>query len=179
MGDCIVQYRDDMMTGGKKTMTMTTAARLDIWSRLPGWRSRPEISGVHFVKPGWCSQPWSHMGLLSITMDGSGQTDQIPDITPLVSGLMISPVLYTGLLELLRWQSNLCPGRPDYWIRWMFGGSELGSILVTKTQWSSCIFRSGYNCEEEEEEEGRRRGGLLTPYIIPSLPDLITHNFNV
>ena len=84
MCGCIVQHPDDMMTGGKKTMTMTRAAGLGIWSRLPGWRSRPEISGVHFVKPGWCSQPWSHMGLLSITMDGSGQTDQIPDITPLV-----------------------------------------------------------------------------------------------
>ena len=162
MADCIVRYRD-VMTGEKNNDHGSRAGYL---IKTASWRSRPEISGVHFVKPAWLDQPWSHMGLLSITIECAGQTHQIQDITPL--GTMISPhcwLVTTGFY--LRTSRAAKVNQMD--IR------SSAQFSSHKKQWSSCIFRSGYNCEEG----GGRRGGLLTPYIIASLPDLISINFNV
>ena len=169
MADCIVQYRD-VMTAGKKQ-----------WPQQPQpgwifdqdcWRSRPEISGVHFVKPAWLAQSWSHMGLLSITIECAGQTHQIQDITPLSPlsplGTMISPhcwLVTTGFY--------LRTSRAAKWIRWILG-AQLSSH---HTKNSGAPAYLGLDIIVRREEG--RRGGLLTPYIIASLPDLISHNFNV
>ena len=169
MADCIVQYRD-VMTAGKKQWPQQSQ---------PGWifdqdcwRSRPEISGVHFVKPAWLAQPWSHMGLLSITIECAGQTHQIQDITPPLSPLF--PRYDDISSELAGDNWILSEDQQGGQVNQMDIRSS-AQFSSHKKQWSSCIFRSGYNCEEG----GGRRGGLLTPYIIASLPDLISHNFNV